>query len=350
MSDRVGVLLGDRATGRASWVDWIIDRIDHLAVPRWVPYTLLFLIPPALMVAPVWMSGRAAPAENFAFYLLIGFWTVFPLGLMHYLDRFSERALEAFRPACDLDEAEAAAVRRRLTTMPAGPAALAGLLGALFVAALYLAAPQLYQVIQASPAQFAIGFIVLSVNFALLGSLIYHTVCQLRLVSALYERARRLDLFHLTPLYAFSGLSARTAIAWALAIYLSAVLFPALTGNAITIAVVLLQIALLVAVFTFPLIGIHRRIQAAKDKAVEEVGASLQRTIRELNRRTEPLQLDEMDALNKLVTALIAGRDVLARVPTWPWSPGTPVAVGSALLLPVALFVIERVLAGFFGL
>src|SRR3972149_7438281 len=124
-----------RTTHRASWVDWIIDRIDHLAVPRWVPYALFFVTPPALIVAPVWMSGQAAPVENFALYFLIGFWTVFPLALMHYLDRFSERALEAFRPACDLDEAETAAGRGGPATMPAGPAALAGLLGGLFVAA-----------------------------------------------------------------------------------------------------------------------------------------------------------------------------------------------------------------------
>jgi hypothetical protein len=270
--------------------------------------------------------------------------------LIHHLDRFADRALDQFRPACDLDEAETADMRRRLTAMPAAPAAAAGLLGAAFVVAFYFAAPQLYRILQATPAQFALGLIILCVNFAFLGALIYHTVRQLRLVSAIYDRARRLDIFNLSPLYAFSGLSARTAIAWALAIYLSAVVFPELTGNALAVAVVILQIALLLAVFTLPLIGIHQRIRAVKDKAVEEVGTSLQRAIQELNRRTDPFRLDDMDALNKLVTALIAGREVLAKVPTWPWSPGTPLAVGSALLLPVALFVIERLLGGFLRL
>ena len=62
------------------------------------------------------------------------------------------------------------------------------------------------------------------------------------------------------------------------------------------------------------------------------------------------MSLSGMDALNKLVTAFIAGREVLSKVPTWPWSPGTPVAVGSALLLPVGLFIVERLLAVFLGL
>jgi len=350
VTHRISVPPGRGPTEHGSWVDWIIDRIDRLPVPPWVAYSLIFLLPPALMLTPVWLTGQAPPTRTIGYAFLTGFWTVFPLALIHHLDRFSERALGQFRPACDLDEAETDAIRRRLTTMPRGPAAVAALLGVAFISAFYFAAPQLYRIIRATPLQFALGLVFLSLNFAFLAVLIYHTVRQLRLVSDIYERARRLDLFNLTPLYAFSALSARTAIAWALAIYLSAVVFPELTGNALAVAAAVLQIALLLAVFTLPLLGIHQRIQRVKDRAVEEVGGSLQRAITELNLRTDPLRLDDMDALNKLVTALIASREVLSKVPTWPWSPGTPVAVGSALLLPVALFVIERLLAGLIGL
>lgn len=339
-----------REAPRASWVDRLNDEIDRLAVPAWVPYGVLFLLPPALLAAPGWLAGRNVPVQDIAFYFLAGFWTVFPLALIHHLDRFARHALEQFRPACDLDEAETAAMQHSLTTMPARPAAVAGWAGAGFVAAFYFVAPNLYGVISTTPLQFALGFVLLSLNFAFLGTLIYHTVRQLRLVSAVYDRARRLDLFNLTPLYAFSALAARTAIAWAFALYLSAVLFPQLLGNWIAVVVLLLQVVLLMAVFTLPLIGIHRRISSAKDQALNEVSASLHRAIRELNRRTEPLALEDMDALNKLVTGLIASREVVAKVPTWPWSSGTPLAVASALLLPVGLYLVQRLAERLIGL
>jgi hypothetical protein len=110
------------------------------------------------------------------------------------------------------------------------------------------------------------------------------------------------------------------------------------------------QASLVLGSFAWPLIGIHRRIVQEKEAALARVGESLNRAIAELNRRTASMSLAGMDALNKMVLSLVASRDVLAKVPTWPWSPGTPVAVGSALLLPVGLSIIERLLSGFFSL
>jgi hypothetical protein len=332
-----------------SWVDRITAAFDRWPIPVWVPYLVLFVVPAAVIGFAAMVRG-SFPQENLPFFMLAGFWTVFPLALIHHLDRFAGRALDQFRPVCDLDDIATEDLRRRLTTMPAGPAAAAGALGAGFVLVFYLIAPDLYQVIQTTPLQFGAGLVVLMLNFTLLGALTYHTVRQLRLVSDVYGRAVRLDLFNLSPLYAFSALAARTAIAWALAIYLSAIIFPQLTENEFALAVVIVQAALLVTVFTLPLVGIHRRIQAAKDRSVGEVGTALRKAVDEINRRADSLRLDDMDALNKMVTALIASREVLAKVPTWPWSPGTPVAVGSALLLPVMLFLIERVLGNFLGL
>ena len=38
-------------------------------------------------------------------------------------------------------------------------------------------------------------------------------------------------------------------------------------------------------------------------------------------------------------------RDLIARVPTWPWSIGVLTGFMSAILLPIALFLIQRVLS-----
>jgi hypothetical protein len=115
-----------------------------LRLPLWLTYAVIFAIPTALIVAT---GGGPLPLERYRYYLLAGFWTVFPLGLMHHLDRFASRALDQFRPACDLNEKEAEDLRWRLSTMPAVPAALAGLAGVLFVGALFRG-PQMFQIVK----------------------------------------------------------------------------------------------------------------------------------------------------------------------------------------------------------
>ena len=60
------------------------------------------------------------------------------------------------------------------------------------------------------------------------------------------------------------------------------------------------------------------------------------------------LDLGRADALNKTLSSVLQQRDVLARLPTWPWSTTTLRAFVSAILLPLALFVVQRVLGQVF--
>jgi hypothetical protein len=295
------------------------------------------------------LAGEQA-AVSFPIYLLTAVWAVFPLALIHHLDRVSSGALDQFRPVCDLEPTEAERLRLELTTMPAAPAALASLVGAGFIWFFYFTNRDLFGAMHGSAAQFVVGMAVLTFSFAMLVVLLYHTVRQLWMVSRLYGRVQRLDLFNLSPLYGFAALAARTSIAWAAGLYLSLALNPDILQSGVAVGAFVIQGALVLGTFAWPLFGIHRRILQEKELALARVGQSLNRAIEELNRRSGSMSLAGMDALNKMILSLVASREVLGKVPTWPWSPGTPVAVGSALLLPVGLFVVERLLAGLFGL
>jgi hypothetical protein len=331
---------------RVSWVDRLTEAVDRSPLPPWLVYPLIFAVLLSVLVA---LAGPLV-TEYFPIYFLAAVWAVFPLALMHHLDRVSARALDQFRPVCDLNDVEAGRLRLELTTMPAAPTAVASLAGAAFIWFFYLTNRGLFDPILGSPLQFVVGMGVNTFCFALLAVLLYHTVRQLRMVSRIYARLQRLDLFNLSPLYGFAALTARTSIAWAVALYFSLALNPSLLESGVAMGAVLLQASLVLGTFAWPLFGIHRRIVQEKERATVRVGESLQRAIAELNRRSASMDLAEMDALNKMILSLIASREVLGKVPTWPWSPGTPAAVGTALLLPVALFVIERLLAGAFGL
>ena len=44
------------------------------------------------------------------------------------------------------------------------------------------------------------------------------------------------------------------------------------------------------------------------------------------------------------MTALLATRDLISRVSTWPWRPETPRLLFSALLVPIAIWGATRIL------
>ncbi len=307
--------LDDRSAGPSSpsWIDRWIGWVDRRRRPAWLIYLAVFIVQGLAVAAPGWLDRSLPPGRFLPIHFLMAFWTVLPLGLMHYLDRFAERALEQFRPVCEDDDEEIARLRWELGTMPAGPAALASLAGVASLWVVYVSDVDLFRAIRTSSLHLVLGLIVLSLNFALLGGLIYHTVRQLRLVSRVYARATRLDLFRLTPLYAFSGLTARTGMAWALALYLSVALFPDFLQSGPAQGFFAVQIVLVLASFAWPLVGIHVRLVQEKSRALDELGGRIAAALRELERRTDSLDLPHMDALHKMVTALAAGRDLLSK-------------------------------------
>ena len=54
--------------------------------------------------------------------------------------------------------------------------------------------------------------------------------------------------------------------------------------------------------------------------------------------------LSGSDGQNKALASLIAERDLVNRLSTWPWQAGTAGAVASAILLPIVLFLLTRFL------
>lgn len=50
------------------------------------------------------------------------------------------------------------------------------------------------------------------------------------------------------------------------------------------------------------------------------------------------------DQRQKTLSRLLAERQVLAVLPTWPWSPGTLRGFATAAVLPTALWLVIRVL------
>jgi len=84
-----------------------------------------------------------------------------------------------------------------------------------------------------------------------------------------------------------------------------------------------------------------------KERLQLEANRRLKATLMRLHQAVDERDLSNSDALNKTLESLQLERDAIARMPTWPWEPGTLRAFVSALLVPLVLWLIIRALERF---
>lgn len=328
-----------------SWLDTVRRLIEALPGPS----SLWILAIGAVTLTAVYaldpLSGRPASADPaLAYYglLLPGI-----LWLFGYLNLVAGKALDDFRPLLAASDDEVEELRYRLTVVPAPGAWL--LLGV--SVPLTLIASTLFAeaegVVGLSPIALVFRLPYEIISTAVIFVTLYRTVRQLRLVYRIHGQAQGIDLYQPAPLYAFSNLTAQAGMSLFLLLVPLALLVPAGSGAAAS-AVAATWFALLAVVsaatFILPLEGMHARITAQKRLLEAGVGRRLTATIDEIHRAVDAGDLARADGLNKNLTSLIAERDLVEKLPTWPWRPGTIGAFATAILLPIAIWLATRLL------
>jgi len=336
-----------------SWVDLLTGWIERLPGPSWAFYLLLWLVLSLLANAVKWLDGSLSPGAIDPLLVFIVADTVYFLGLIHYLNGAADRALRAFRPALAVSEDEYARLHYQLTTLPALPTLLVSGLGAAVagLSTLFNPNPPAYA---ASPAGIVFDAVTYIATMTFLGALLYHTVHQFTTVNRIHATATRLNLFQPDPLYAFSGLAIRTVVGYVVLVdvtYLFMLQFmrdqasdPAVLG--------LFIFMVLVAVVTFvlPFLGMHGRMEEEKSRLEAEASQRLEVAIAELHRRIDAGDMSNFTELQRGMAALKIEREVLEDIPTWPWEPGTLRLVITAMLLPVIVWLAQRLAGQFVGL
>jgi hypothetical protein len=219
-------------------VDRLTDGVRRLPRPAWSIYlglgvalSLLYLAP--LLTFVQWETGLASVVF---FGFLNGVTPLYLLALIHYLDDSAAAALARFRPVLTVDETGYDQLGYQLTTLPARPTWIAAGISVVYTfSALTLNTLTAQRAESGGTASTVTGqhaesgviaavFVVLNLwsnllIYVLVFVAIYHTLHQLRLVSTIYTRHTRINLFQQGPLYAFSSLTARTAIGIGLPTY-----------------------------------------------------------------------------------------------------------------------------------
>jgi hypothetical protein len=336
-----------------SWIDHLTAWLDRLPVPPWLVYLMLAVTVNLVNAALEWRQGSYPPGTFYPLHVMTIAAVFYYFGLIHYLDRGAEQALVEFRPALIEQSMSYAEIRYRLTTMPARPTWIVTILGIVYGAlSSWLTANHVIfvdAVAFTSPITSVVdGLIITLANMALL-LFIYHSIHQLALIRRVYLTCTRIDLFKLTPLYAFSRFTAKSALAW-LAIgyaWFAAVSIMAVDPFNVASGSVVMLVAL--ATFLVPLLGVHQMLVAEKARAKAETTQRLKAAMDAFHRMIDREQVGEAVHQTQIMAGLKQELEIVEKIPVWPWQPETLRTVISVVLLPILVRVLTLVLERIFA-
>ncbi len=352
LQEAEGAYTGEPKRYSPSWIDQFTGWVDHLPLPNWLSYLLLWLLLFSVETLIHWQDGSYPPGTIYPVHLVLTGTIPYTFALVHFLDKCAEGALFKFRPTLHVTALEYNELRYQLTTLPQRQTVLASLIGVIIAALTLSLAPADWRrpaAFTASSLSMGFNIVLTVVLWGIVGAFIYHTLHQLRLVNHIYARYTQINLFRLIPLYAFSDLSARTSIGLLLPLYAWYLVLPNTfdrTGNVIS-AVIVNGIAVLV--FVWPLLGIHRLLVDEKEKLVAESAQRLEAAITDLYTRMDNGKLEGIDLLVKGMEGLEINHKAVSRISTWPWAAETPRTLIAALLFPLIVWLgqwfLQRILS-----
>ncbi len=331
----------------ASWLTHLNGWVHRLPGPSWAYYVGLWLGLAVLLVAVLWIEGVFPVGTLFPVQFFIPAMIALFLGMTHYLDHKAGASLRTLRPALAVDEEEYERLHYQLITLPALPTLLASIvtIGLILLAGVITGQGEAsIEAVASSPVAEAFLLAVYWIGWWTFGAFVYHTIRQLMVINRIYTNNTRINLFAMSPLYAFSGITALTAVTLVIAAYGWTALNPDNLSKPISFVVLALITVLALVAFAWPLLGIHRLLSDEKTKLLDECALRLEDAIADLHRRMDSGDLDGVDQLNAAMASLVIEKDALDAIPTWPWQPETPRLLVTALALPLGLWIIQYVL------
>jgi hypothetical protein len=328
-----------------------LASVDDLPYHGWWLFPLLYVLLFVWSHGIVWATGQV-PFGSIHPVLAVGhFYAPYTLAAIALINRASERALSAFWPATGWPDEERETWRFWFVNSRAGYGLATLVVAAVVTVVAFLeAAPEAIgpganrTVLFAAyvPSAF-FGYWVVLLAFL-------HTLHQLRLVARIHREATAIDPFDRVSVYAFSYVTAMTGVAYVISGYYTLTLNSAFqAGNPIAIAVLAGVFVIGIACFFLPLWGIHERLVQEKQILVRDVELRLKRLSQEMYRRIDAGEFDGTKVVSDALAGVSDARKRIFEVPTWPWRPQVLSGFLSALLLPVAVYLLTRTIGSQLG-
>lgn len=332
-----------------SWLDRFTVWVERLPVPSLLFYAGMWVVTAALLHIVNWAQGALPRGALDTRMVLVASWAPYCLAFMAYLEQTASVALATFHPALDVDAVAFDRLRYEFTTLPFWPALLANGLGVVMaVSSGFL--PANSASFMTTPLTAVVNIGIASFGIAISIAAIYLTFRQLRLVRRAYHHATKLDLFQSSQVYAFSSLTLRMAIGWLVIIYSGVLAFPDLLEDRMwTTSSGLLMIAT-GGVFIYTLLQIQQRMRSEKVRHLDEIDRRLRTAFNDLHNRIDAKETADLQTLHQVMESLVLERGVIAKIPTWPWQPGTAASFLTAVLLPLIIWLLQTLIQRLTGL
>jgi hypothetical protein len=332
-----------------SWIDRFTNWVQRLPGPAWLFYAGVGIVLSLLRTIVGWNDGSYPVGTFFRIHILDCLNPAYLLLVLHYLDDMAQKSLANFRAVLNVDEPGYQRLRYQFTTMPSRPVFVLTVIGVIFGLAyipfLLTEADRQTSKYFTSPAAVALDSLNSVLVTTMMLTFAYHTFHQLRIVSRTYTRHTNVSIFDIGPLYALSRVTAMTTVACLFLGYVDIASYSDLQGNSpVTGVVAVIFVFIALGTFVWPLFGAHRLLQQEKERWKSDVARRMEAVNLELLRRTDAGDYSDAGTMNDAIDSLIKAQGVLGKVSTWPWDPEAVRVVVTAVLLPVGLWIVTRVL------
>ncbi len=333
-----------------SFVDRFTSFVRRQPLPYWLTYCLLFLLESMVLHVFSWVDGWLPAYSLGPILFMFPLWLWGSLAIVTYLDSLSLRTISEFDPLLHVSTETKRRMRYEFTTMPARSVLLSAILWSVaYILSWFTGFAPAVAVFGLGPLATWLTFVAGFASFSVGSVIYYHTVRQLRLVSRTVQMVSQFDLFQLDPAYSFSVLTSRTGISWVVLLTLSLLMLPLELGGMTELSYLILQIALALGAFLLPLRFVNRRLVLEKRGQLAELDQRTKATLVRLHQQIDENDLQEVPKLNDVLKGLTTEREILAKIPTWPWRPGLFAGFLSVVVVPIVLFLLQFGLSEWLG-
>jgi hypothetical protein len=335
---------------RASWINRLNLVVDKWLQPFWMYYFFLFLILFFSITIGKWIDGTYLVGHFYLPHVLFAGAAAYTLGLIHWLVRGIPNTFKLMRPVLNCDDATYETLLYQLNNSPSVPVllgSLAGLLWGILLQQIFLKPIMGILQLSTSPLSSLIDGSILALTWVVLGGSIVCLIHLLRTINKIYLQHTHIRLFQPQPLYVLSNLAGRAALGVAIYALLWVAVTPSIASAPAILGMLLFIEGLALATFLIPLIGVHQLLLAEKHQLQEMIGKRLQRIMAEIHERIESGDTGGIDFLQKQMSVLQSQQTILEKAPTWPWHPDTIRLVATSVLIPILIFIAQRILGQF---
>lgn len=333
---------------RPSWIHPLGDAIDRLPGPRLLAYAGIAVIGILLQHAQLWSTGRVEVGTIDLVNTYWGITIAAALWLAGFLERSARSSFERFRGALHVSDGEADRLGYELTIIPGRMSLVITILAAVLAITSFIADPEGTSTAGLPPVMLAVAFVIQTFVGAVLGQVLYRLVRQVRLAREILDRHVDVDVFRPAPLHAIATLTAVPGASLTLLLASTLVIVPVTNDPAAFLVawapILILPPLIALAAFVAPLTGAHARLEAQKDRLQDATEQRIRGLLEQLDRDLDAPDLARVDGYHKALTTLLVERDILAKLPIWPWSTSTLRGFVSTILLPLGLFVLQQLL------